>query len=260
MVVSQRSLDVVQQLLNNIQAPLRDYHLQLQTLEDIKPQLSAREYAIELANINRALADVSGPQKAYDLEMASAKAELEAHILTQDQYNQKVRELKQILNDATGEIDVVGGAWQSVWDQSSAALNQFIETGKMSFGDLANSILMDIEKIIGKMLLMQAFKAIGIPVPTFATGGSFMVGGRGGTDSQMVAFKASPNERVTVETPGQQMAGQAQPAAPAASPVIKVINVVDPNDIKDAMSSAQGEQVIMNVISRNRGAVRQAIS
>lgn len=38
----------------------------------------------------------------------------------------------------------------------------------------------------------------------FATGGSFMVGGGGGTDSQQVRFKASPGERVTVETPDQQ--------------------------------------------------------
>lgn len=41
-----------------------------------------------------------------------------------------------------------------------------------------------------------------VPYP-FATGGSFMVGGSGGTDSQNVAFRASPNERVTIETPRQ---------------------------------------------------------
>jgi hypothetical protein len=40
-------------------------------------------------------------------------------------------------------------------------------------------------------------------VPRWATGGSFMVGGSGGTDSQLVKFKASPNERVTISTPGQ---------------------------------------------------------
>lgn len=38
----------------------------------------------------------------------------------------------------------------------------------------------------------------------FATGGSFMVGGRGGTDSTPVHFLATPGERVTVETPAQQ--------------------------------------------------------
>ncbi|TCU25283.1 phage tail tape measure protein [Rhizobium laguerreae] len=37
----------------------------------------------------------------------------------------------------------------------------------------------------------------------FANGGSFQVGGAGGVDSQLVAFKASPNETVTVTKPGQ---------------------------------------------------------
>jgi len=42
----------------------------------------------------------------------------------------------------------------------------------------------------------------------FASGGSFMVGGAGGTDSQRVSFNASPDERVTIETPGQRRAGR----------------------------------------------------
>lgn len=42
----------------------------------------------------------------------------------------------------------------------------------------------------------------------FQNGGSFRVGGSGGTDSQMVAIKASPNETVSVRTPGQEQAYQ----------------------------------------------------
>jgi hypothetical protein len=42
----------------------------------------------------------------------------------------------------------------------------------------------------------------------YADGGSFMVGGTGGTDSQLVRFMASPDERVTVETPAQQRAAR----------------------------------------------------
>lgn len=38
----------------------------------------------------------------------------------------------------------------------------------------------------------------------FANGGSFQVGGAGGIDSQVVAFRASPNERVSVTKPGQE--------------------------------------------------------
>jgi hypothetical protein len=42
----------------------------------------------------------------------------------------------------------------------------------------------------------------------FAQGGSFNVGGSGGTDSQLVAFKATPGERVSVSTPAQQKSGR----------------------------------------------------
>jgi len=40
--------------------------------------------------------------------------------------------------------------------------------------------------------------------PGFATGGDFMVDGAGGTDSQLVAFRATPGEEVSVKTPSQQ--------------------------------------------------------
>ena len=41
----------------------------------------------------------------------------------------------------------------------------------------------------------------------FANGGSFQVGGSGGVDSQLVAFKASPNEHVSITKPGQERGG-----------------------------------------------------
>lgn len=41
----------------------------------------------------------------------------------------------------------------------------------------------------------------------FAGGGEFAVGGAGGTDSQLVAFRASPNETVSIKTPSQQGSG-----------------------------------------------------
>lgn len=41
----------------------------------------------------------------------------------------------------------------------------------------------------------------------FAEGGGFNVGGAGGIDSQVVAFRATPGERVDVRRPGQDMGG-----------------------------------------------------
>lgn len=45
----------------------------------------------------------------------------------------------------------------------------------------------------------------------FAAGGEFTVGGMGGTDSQMVAFRASPNETVTIRRPDQMGDGGGAP-------------------------------------------------
>lgn len=44
--------------------------------------------------------------------------------------------------------------------------------------------------------------------PAFASGGSFEVGGKGGIDQNLVAFRATKGERVTIETQSQQRAGE----------------------------------------------------
>ena len=45
----------------------------------------------------------------------------------------------------------------------------------------------------------------------FATGGSFTVGGSGGTDSQLIQFMATPGEQVTIEQPGTSGTGGGAP-------------------------------------------------
>ena len=47
-------------------------------------------------------------------------------------------------------------------------------------------------------------KAIDLGLRGFATGGSFMVGGKTGVDANVVAFRATQNERVTITTPQQE--------------------------------------------------------
>ena len=53
---------------------------------------------------------------------------------------------------------------------------------------------------IGKSIL----SAFGGGLPGFKTGGSFKVGGAGGLDSSIVAFRGTPGERVDISTKGQQ--------------------------------------------------------
>lgn len=50
---------------------------------------------------------------------------------------------------------------------------------------------------------MQISKIRSQTPPAFRTGGTMTVGGHGGVDSQMVAFRATPGEQVSVNTPAQ---------------------------------------------------------
>nr|DAP03964.1 MAG TPA: Tail tape measure [Caudoviricetes sp.] len=95
--------------------------------------------------------------------------------------------------------------------------------------------------------------------PRFMTGGSFTVGGSGGTDSQMVSFRASPGERVTVATPAQVRKGTAAvvdggngSGVQTATITPKIINVLDPGIVGDYLKTDEGEQIVMNIIQRNK--------
>lgn len=63
------------------------------------------------------------------------------------------------------------------------------------------------------------------PIGAYQHGGSFYVGGSGGPDSQMVAFRASPGERVDITPPGGRGGG---------GPVHVVVHVGEVRDRGDA--------------------------
>ena len=95
--------------------------------------------------------------------------------------------------------------------------------------------------------------------PGFAFGGDFTVGGSGGTDSQMVAFRATPGERVSVRTPTQDRdesrtastgGGQA-----AGGDRFRIVNVLDPSVVGDYLGTDEGEQLVMNIVQRNQRAL-----
>jgi hypothetical protein len=77
----------------------------------------------------------------------------------------------------------------------------------------------------------------------FASGGSFEVGGAGGIDSQLVAFRASPDERVTVTRPDQAMPGQGG--------VLRV--VVETSEDLKAVAAMSGGKVALQVVDARLG-------
>ena len=63
-------------------------------------------------------------------------------------------------------------------------------------------------------------------------GGSFTVGGRGGTDNNLVQFNASRGERVSVTPPGQ-----------SGGPVIQVINNTPVKTREERSTGPRGEDI-----------------
>lgn len=125
-----------------------------------------------------------------------------------------VMETKMQLAEMPSVISEISGAQQ--------ALNSLIEVGFVSTiaeGIRQGKKLRDVVADIADMLAQKAFiqllgtavggplgslfgAIIGSKISEFGDGGSFRVGGTGGRDSQTVAFRATPGERVTVSPPG----------------------------------------------------------
>jgi TP901 family phage tail tape measure protein/lambda family phage tail tape measure protein len=132
--------------------------------------------------------------------------------------------LNQVAEGATRLGDAVAQSVSNAFSTASDAIADFAVTGKFSISDFANSILRDMTKLASNAIFGSLINGLlgGIGGPAlggagalgggglgslfgFAGGGSFRVGGSGGTDSKLVAFKATPGEMVDVRTPGQSM-------------------------------------------------------
>ena len=86
----------------------------------------------------------------------------------------------------------------------------------------------------------------------YAFGGGFEVAGTGGTDSQLVAFRATPGEKVAISTPAQERDRARQDGGGgAAGGGIRIVNVMDPGMIGDWAESPEGDRVLINWLRRN---------
>lgn len=94
-------------------------------------------------------------------------------------------------------------------------------------------------------------KVANVPIG-FRTGGEFTVGGTGGHDSQLVAFRGTPGEKVTVSRPDQVRRGN--PNEPTSSPqqTPRIINVFDKSVVREYLHSKDGNKDIVNIMEVNK--------
>jgi tape measure domain-containing protein len=127
--------------------------------------------------------------------------------------------------------------------------------GEASWSDMLRSISMNMLKLLAiRALSSGGFDTSmigGLRMPGFASGGSFMVGGHGGTDTTPVAFMATPGERVTVETP-QQRGNDGGGSGGSKQPIYVVLD--------ESTNEREMENFVIRVIRRNKSGLRGEIT
>lgn len=189
------------------------------------------------------------PAETYAATLEAATRLLKEGKISVDQFNLAVSESRikmqeasltigggfeaaflKIKNDYNNVAGTISNGIGNIAKQSEDALVTFATTGKLKFADLAKAIEADLIRVaIRLMIIRPLMNAIfgdgtggaggGIVgmlqglLPGHAAGTAFLVGGKPGVDQNLVAFRASANERVTVETPAQQAARMSDQSA-----------------------------------------------
>jgi lambda family phage tail tape measure protein len=120
----------------------------------------------------------------------------------------------EYVDNATNAANIARNAFQSLTSNMESALDEFVKTGKLNFGDFARSVIQDLLKIQLKAAAINMLKAVG--------GGNFLgslfgfaKGGYVGTNKPVLVGENGPEvisgaAGMTV-TPNWKMNGQAQP-------------------------------------------------
>lgn len=189
-----------------------------------------------------------------------------------EKVNAHLNRTVKLAGDIKDAYDPVMAVLEQGFVTATQSIATFARTGKLELGSLFAQIHDGLAKILLQKLALAALGKAGLGdsgfgnfltglltqggKKKFATGGSFMVGGSGGTDSQTVAFRATPGERVSVQTPQQQQ--QVNVNTPLN---VRIMNVVDQKSAAlAALSGSEGERLIMNVIQSNPNSIRRLLA
>jgi len=199
-VATIRANEQVRQSLQGIQDKMRDIELNMRKNGGLIPDDVAQN-AIDSLKRTYELMSIEG-QKF--VERAKFQASDWGRMFTNiasSLENSLVSGLDMLVTKTGNATDILRSFYRDITKEVERYLVKMAMMAVFGTGDNAGQgqAMSGIVGFLGK---------IGAGVATsmgFASGGSFLVGGTGGTDSVPVKFMASPGERVSVETEGQQM-------------------------------------------------------
>lgn len=215
-----------------------------------------KEAIDELDKLKQKLDEVSKAEDAAFLQQAKQAADMAAMSQArEDEFNSQAAldaQLNKTSDSAKKQTDIMK---EMGYVTSSAFEDAALNGG--SFSDIMKGLEQDILRVFLRMVVLKPLieslfggGASGAPgllsgLFHFAHGGSFTVGGSGGTDSSLVAFKATPGETVSVSRPDEVGSGS------GTIVIQQSINVDARSDISSVRAAvAAGGQAIRNQLMR----------
>ena len=172
-------------------------------------------------NLKKVLADMAGPLNALEGQIGAVD---DAVAISMGRYlnygntaansfagiSPKIKTANDNVADLTNSTESFADKAKSAFSTVGSSIRGLID-GSKSWLDVLGDILTSIGKMVfqntnfggglGGNILQGLFGGLF----GFAKGGTIMPGGTGGIDSQLVAFRKSPNERVDITKPGQTL-------------------------------------------------------
>lgn len=170
----------------------------LSVLTSINQELDSRYNTMVLNN--RAL---DQERAFYD---ATQRARAEGIILSEQDII-LIRGRVAALDELEQKIYIIEGVSESVFGNLESSILNFVKTGTFSFKQFASSVISDLARIgtqtfitkpLSNFFNTAASNLFNIPLPAANEGADFIVGGSGGVDNNVLAFRASRGERVQV--------------------------------------------------------------
>ncbi len=193
--------------------------------EGLSPVSSIEEFQKRLLQTKQQISDFQQLQQMFEelmdpIDRTNMKFDQMREVILRtipasDEMRQKMLEnLEKMRQKALESVDPMAQLANQIGDAFGRAFEDAIVEGK-KFSDVLKQLEKDILRLVTRKLVTEplsdfisgavksGFGGFFKNLFGFAHGGQFKVGGVGGTDSQLVAFWATPGETVTVTPPGQ---------------------------------------------------------
>lgn len=278
---------------NQFVAPLVEYETKL---KDIDRALHAnsltqqqatflqRQAREEYDKAEEALGRVKTPLDEYRDAVRHLGEQLESGALSAAKYNDAVGEARVKLLEATGASRTFAGGMEIEWQKLrqeadnagasiakmavddigklSDALVTMASGGEVSFEQMVDSMIQDLERLALRMLeikLIEAglnaiFPGAGVVAGASGAAGSVadLVGGAiGGWVGAVGGTAGIP--AAAYSTPVTSSASQSVSVAPTTAPIVNIHNHIDESVVAHALTSRAGQRAVSNVIRRTKG-------